>query len=149
VQVVETQDIEDIAVEPGEHIIHLYAHESEAEFPVALDSPGRARHVLVATLRRSGHSADTFLEDAALVLSELATNAVVHAGSPFSVAIRAENSVLRIAVQDACPPTAAVGSQGGLTAQTGHGLGLVDTLATRWGVESTPVGKVVWAELAA
>ena len=54
--------------------------------------------------------------------------------------------MLRIAVQDARPLEETARTQG-LIPQTGHGLGLIDVLATRWGVESAADGKVVWAEL--
>ena len=134
---VETQDI---AVGTGEHVVQFYEHDAER------DSPGRARHLVVAALREWGHD-ETLVENAALVLSELATNAVVHAGSPFSVAVRVEDSTLRVAVQDASPLAAGVSEERGLIPRTGHGLGLIDELSTRWGVESTPDGKVVWAEL--
>jgi anti-sigma regulatory factor (Ser/Thr protein kinase) len=116
-----------------------------AEFPAEREAPGRARRMAVASLLQWGHN-EPLLEDVALVLSELATNAVVHAGSPFSVAVRVEDSTLRVAVADASPLTAAMREQG-LSVQRGHGLGLVDVLATRWGVEHTSDGKVVWAEL--
>jgi anti-sigma regulatory factor (Ser/Thr protein kinase) len=140
-----------------------------AEFAAEREAPGRARRLVVASLRQRGHD-ESLVQDAALVLSELATNAVVHADSPFSVAVRARGSVLRVAVQDARPLDAAAPEQRGapergsaperdwapeqgsapgqgLTARPGHGLGLIDVLATRWGVEATASGKVVWAEL--
>jgi anti-sigma regulatory factor (Ser/Thr protein kinase) len=116
-----------------------------AEFPAAREAPGRARRMAVASLRQWGHDGP-LVEDVALVLSELATNAVVHAGSPFSVTVRVKDSTLRVAVADASPQTVAMREQG-LSVQRGHGLGLVDVLATRWGVEDTSDGKVVWVEL--
>jgi anti-sigma regulatory factor (Ser/Thr protein kinase) len=139
------------AVESGEHVVQFYEHGAEA--------PGRARRLAVAALRQWSHD-ESLVQDAALVLSELATNAVVHAGSAFSVAVRAQESVLRVAVQDARPLDVAVPervdagapAQGaatgrGLIARTGHGLGLVDMLARSWGVEASASGKVVWAEI--
>ncbi len=116
-----------------------------ADFPAERDSPGHARRLVVRKLRQWGHD-DPLVEDAALVLSELATNAVVHAGSPFSVVVRVKDSVLHVAVRDATP-LAATASDNGLVPRTGHGLGLIDVLATRWGVEAIPDGKTVWAEL--
>jgi anti-sigma regulatory factor (Ser/Thr protein kinase) len=133
------------------------AVEMVAEFAAEREAPGHARRLVVAALREWGHD-EALVQDAALVLSELATNAVVHAGSPFSVAVRAQESVLRVAVQDASPLDAASSEQGwapeqgsvtghGLVARAGHGLGLIDVLATRWGVEASASGKVVWAEI--
>jgi anti-sigma regulatory factor (Ser/Thr protein kinase) len=161
---VETQDI---AVESGAHVVqvcHLHSSvlpsadderggagqssqtELLVELPAERASPGRARHLVVAALERWGLD-DALVGDAALVLSELATNAVVHAGSRLSVAVRVEDPTLRVAVQDASPLAAGVSGERELIARIGHGLGLIDELSTRWGVESTPDGKVVWAEL--
>jgi len=75
----------------------------------------------------------------------MATNAVLHAGSAFSISIRIEDSRLRIAVEDASP--VGTGPGGAMIPRPMHGLALIDMLATRWGVEGTPGGKVVWAEL--
>jgi hypothetical protein len=84
--------------------------------------------------------------DTALVVTELATNAVVHAGSAFSVSLTLSGGAIRISVADTLP----LGSRGAdqeLTAAPGHGLGVVAAMATRWGVETVPGGKAVWAEL--
>jgi anti-sigma regulatory factor (Ser/Thr protein kinase) len=124
--------------EPGDRLL-------EVEFNAERGAPGHARRLVRATLRERGHS-ETFSDDVALVVSELASNAVLHAESPFSVAIRAEESLLRVAVQDGVP-LAATARGGELIAHPMHGLGLIDALATSWGVESTDDGKVVWAEL--
>lgn len=128
-----------------EAAVEEMAVEVVAEFAAEREAPGRARRLAVTALRQRGHD-ESLVQDAALVLSELATNAVVHAGSAFSVAVQAQESVLRVAVQDASPLDAASPEQG-LIARTGHGLGLIDVLATRWGVEAAASGKVVWAEL--
>ena len=84
--------------------------------------------------------------DAALVVTELATNAVLHAGSAFSVSLTLSRGAIRVSVADTLP----LGPAGGdkqLAAAAGHGLGVVAAVATRWGVESVPSGKAVWAEL--
>jgi hypothetical protein len=137
-----------------------------AELAAERDAPGRARRLVVAALRRWGLD-EALVQDAALVLSELATNAVVHARSPFSVAVHLDDAKLRIAVQDACPLTASGGRDdpihptGGPSAgpglipraghdlipRTGHGLGLTEEISTRWGIDGFSDGKVVWAEL--
>jgi MEDS: MEthanogen/methylotroph, DcmR Sensory domain len=116
-----------------------------AEFAAERDMPGRARRLLVAALEQCGHD-ERLVADAALVLSELASNAVLHAGSSFSVEVRTKDSTLRIAVQDSVPPTSML-RHGGLIPRATHGLGVVQALSRCWGVEGTPEGKVVWAEL--
>jgi anti-sigma regulatory factor (Ser/Thr protein kinase) len=117
------------------------------EFSSRPDAPGRARRLVVAALRRWGID-DTLVHDAALVLSELANNAVIHARSSFSIEVCAQESALRIAVADTRPrPRARVGADGSLIPRRGHGLGVIEALSGEWGVEDRLNGKVVWAEL--
>ncbi len=84
--------------------------------------------------------------DTALVVTELATNAVLHAGSPFSVSLALAPDTIRISVGDTLP-LGRPGEEQELAALPGHGLGVIAALATRWGVETAPTGKAVWAEL--
>lgn len=116
-----------------------------SQFPAELDAPAAARHFLAEALRRWGHR-DPLLHDAELVVSELATNAVVHARSPFSVVGRSDGSEVRVSVRDASrfEPTL---RDRGPTAVSGRGLPLVAAVARNWGVEVAPHGKTVWAEL--
>src|SRR6185437_2553275 len=75
-------------------------------------------------------------EAAALLVSELVTNAVLHA----------ERTWLRIEVQDAdrhWPEPRIPGRHD----ESGFGFILVDALASNWGVRETEAGKAVWAEL--
>jgi MEDS: MEthanogen/methylotroph, DcmR Sensory domain len=85
--------------------------------------------------------------DAALVVTELATNAVLHAGSAFSVSLALSENALRISVGDT-GPVGPPGGNAGLPAAPGHGLGVIAAMATRWGFETLASGKAVWAELA-
>jgi anti-sigma regulatory factor (Ser/Thr protein kinase) len=119
--------------------------EVAAKFAAERDAPGHARRLVIAALQQWG-CRDALVQDAALVLTELATNAVLHAASPFSISVRLHESALRVAVQDACPFTAAIQDHG-LIPRSGHGLDLIDALSARWGMESASDGKVVWAEL--
>jgi|HubBroStandDraft_2_1064218.scaffolds.fasta_scaffold02457_5 hypothetical protein len=119
--------------------------ELTASFPAERDSPGRARRLAVADLQRWG-IAEESVNDVALVLSELASNAVIHAGSPFSISVKLGDSVIRVAVQDRCP-VLATGSDGGMVVRAPHGLAVIQALSAHWGVEGTPDGKTVWAEL--
>ncbi len=123
--------------------------ELAAEFDAELDAPGRARRMVVAALRRGGY-ADRFVQDAALVMTELAANAVRHAGSSFTVSVSAssEGSILRIAVCDK-GPIAGVFAGPGLIPRPGRGLGLIDAISTGWGTAAVPGGMVVWVELCA
>jgi len=114
-------------------------------FAFASDAPAAARHFAVGELRRLG--AADLADDTALVVTELAANAVVHAQSGFSVDLSLRPDALRISVRDAGPLPAA-GGAAALPAAPPHGLGAVDALASRWGVEPLgPSGKAVWVEL--
>jgi hypothetical protein len=109
-------------------------------FAFARDAPAAARHYTVGTLRDWG--AGDLAADAALVVTELAANAIVHAHSWFKVILSARGDELRISVRDALP----LGEP--LMPVPLHGLGAVDALASRWGVESLGnAGKTVWVEL--
>jgi hypothetical protein len=114
-------------------------------FAWSRDAPAAARHFAVDAVRRLG--AADLADDTALVVTELAANAMVHAGTGFTVDLAVGPDVLRISVRDASPlPPGAAAA--GLPAVPLHGLGAVAALARRWGVE--PVGhsgKSVWVEL--
>jgi len=110
--------------------------------PAEPDAPGRARRQLADALRERGCERG-MVDAAALVCSELASNAVRHVGSPFSVSALIGPSTLRIAVQDASPHLL----EGAMTVLPTHGLAVVDALCGSWGRERTAGGKVVWAEL--
>jgi DNA-binding NarL/FixJ family response regulator len=87
------------------------------------------------------------IEDALLVVSEMVTNAVVHAHSACELRVSLSPMVVRVEVADRgrgtpepMPPSA--------TRSSGRGLHLIDALTAAWGVEpSADGGKTVWAEL--
>jgi anti-sigma regulatory factor (Ser/Thr protein kinase) len=116
-----------------------------AEFPGALNWPGAARRFVAGAMRRWGYDA-RLLHDAQLVISELATNAVIHARSPFSVLARCEASGVRVSIRDRSPAKPTVRDDRQM-AGSGRGLRLVAELAGDWGVDATGEGKTVWAEL--
>ena len=110
-------------------------------FAFSREAPAEARHFAVATLNVWG--AGDLAGDVALVVTELAANAIVHARSAFTVILSSRDDLLRISVRDAGPLDDA-----GLRAAPLHGLAVVDALASRWGVESLGnAGKTVWVDL--
>jgi anti-sigma regulatory factor (Ser/Thr protein kinase) len=119
--------------------------ERSRHFAAELGAPASARRFVVAALRSDGHETDV-VDDAALVLTELAANALMHARSAFRVAVTSEPGLVCISVHDASPVLPIPRDQE-LMAQSGRGLGLVAAVSRRWGVDLTPDGKVVWAEL--
>ena len=86
-------------------------------------------------------------DDAGLVVSELAANAVLHARTTFQVVVSAVGAdEVRVEVLDGSPAGPVIGVAVG-TSTTGRGMVLVDALATRWGVEPLDGGKAVWFEV--
>jgi GAF domain-containing protein/anti-sigma regulatory factor (Ser/Thr protein kinase) len=86
-------------------------------------------------------------EDAALVVTELVTNAVLHGGLPVTLRLARSDNRLRIEVEDT-GRNVPVRMRSSAEAMTGRGLGLVAALSSSWGVDAGTVGgKVVWAEI--
>jgi anti-sigma regulatory factor (Ser/Thr protein kinase) len=112
------------------------------EFESVPESVRRARRLVVRALTDLGPAAD----DAVLLVSELATNAVIHAGTPFRVAVRHREDRLRVEVADGSRVLARR-QRFSATSGTGRGLALVDDVADRWGVDEGDAGKTVWFEL--
>ena len=83
---------------------------------------------------------------ALLLVSELSTNAILHARTPFRVVLQAFEGVLRVGVSDENPrpPVAAADADG---ATSGRGMHVVAAAADRWGIHSGGDGKVIWAEV--
>jgi len=83
------------------------------------------------------------LDSVELLVSELVTNAVLHATSAPRLDVHVGRARIRVEVfdDDATPPHTRVPGIGG------WGLQLVDRLATRWGSDPQPGGKVVWFEM--
>jgi len=105
----------------------------------------QARHFVAGHL--AAHGCEDVVPDAGLIVSELATNALVHAGTGFKVTVEVGDDavLLRVADGSAHPP---VLGELGLEETSGRGLGIVAALADAWGVTPEPDGgKSVWATL--
>lgn len=102
-----------------------------------------ARHFVVETLR--SWDLDRLCDDAAIVVSELATNAVLHARSDFTVEVSLTDGNVRLAVVDASaqPPVVQAPSSSMIS---GRGLVLVSALGASWGTSPVGDGKEVWVE---
>lgn len=108
-------------------------------------SAGHARRFVDEVLNR--WRCEAVLDDVKLLVSELVTNAVVHAGSEVQVAVRLLGDAVRIEVVDRSPGTSLRPSQPTEDAESGRGLLLVETMASSWGVEPLEHGKAVWFEV--
>lgn len=87
------------------------------------------------------------VETAQLLVSELATNAVMHAHTEFEVRVQALEGRIRVQVSDARPRRRPVSRQPFTYAGTGRGLPIVEQLASRYGVQNGEGRKTVWCEL--
>ena len=81
-----------------------------------------------------------------LLVSELVTNAVVHAASEPQVDVHLSTTQLRVAVYDADPTLPHRRTPDAL-GPGGRGLVLLEQFADRWGAEPRGDGKVVWFEI--
>ena len=121
------------------------AHEARTSLPAELASAGAARRFVGATLRQ--WECDFLTDSALLLVSELVTNAVLHARSRLDVVLRLHTDRLRVEVHDESPATP-TRKHYSIHAGTGRGLMLVEQLAHEWGVEELRGnGKRVWFEL--
>lgn len=135
------------------------AHATLSGSPLA---PGSARALVRAALGEwaelglpgTEHLTDRQTDDAMVVVSELVTNAVVHAGTDIELACRLEEETgaLVVEVCDHHPsraPRESGAEPGYETPEFGRGLRLVSTLAETWGVTYRTGAKTVWALLSA
>lgn len=112
--------------------------------PEAASVPA-ARHFTADVLGELATPPDTE-ETAELLVSELATNAVLHAGSPMRLSVYRNGEAVRVEMRDDDPnPPRHVTPDPELPG--GRGILLVDALATSWGVNSNEHGKTIWFEL--
>ena len=81
----------------------------------------------------------------ALVVSELATNVVLHANTPFTVTLERRDSWLVLEVRDHVPGRVAVPPPTDEVEMHGRGLEIVQALSQAWGVWPRRDGKSVWA----
>ncbi|GAB2854800.1 hypothetical protein GCM10027026_00630 [Myroides odoratimimus subsp. xuanwuensis] len=104
-----------------------------------------ARRWVVDTCRELGR--EDLVECAELAVSELVTNAVLHASGPISVRVRGTREHPRFEVSDGSPqpPDFSTGDHDEDELLTvGRGLGIVAMCSTAWGAEIDASGKMVW-----
>jgi anti-sigma regulatory factor (Ser/Thr protein kinase) len=106
-----------------------------------------ARRWVVDTCRDIGR--DDLVECAELGVSELVTNALLHASPPLTVRVRGTREHPRVEVRDGSTelpamPGSAPDEDDDLLLTFGRGLSIVARCATAWGVEVEEDGKIVW-----
>jgi anti-sigma regulatory factor (Ser/Thr protein kinase) len=109
--------------------------------PPEPSSAGAARRFVAAALDAGGEVAEL----AVLLVSELASNAVLHARTPFEVVVHVDEGHLRVEVSDLDSRLPSLRTYA-RESITGRGLHMVAASADRWGFDAQPGGKVVWFE---
>ncbi len=121
---------------PGAEVTRRFARTPQA--------PGLARRFVCQTLHRWDR--DDLRDDAALVVAELATNAIVHAGSDVAVGLVRLGGGVRVIVGDTSEIAPIVRATDA-TAFNGRGVCMVGAIARRWGHDAVDGGKLVWVDL--
>jgi anti-sigma regulatory factor (Ser/Thr protein kinase) len=124
---------------PGSGTLH-----ATIDLPSAARSAAAARRLVGQLLE--AWAAESFCDDATLLVSELVSNVVRHVTSQpaMRVDVVLSGPSLRVAVLDSSMVLPALASGG---PRGGHGLGLIAAVADRWGSEEYAGGKRVWFEL--
>ncbi|MCX4762633.1 ATP-binding protein [Streptomyces sp. NBC_01275] len=138
------------AASPGRQVRRLSLRGESGVVPLARDF---ARQALYAWGWLPAATADqrAAAEDVLLVVSELVTNACLHAEGPEELVLGCDKKVIRVEVSDggAGQPSPRTPHRAGRPG--GHGMFIVQRLCLDWGVVRAPgvAGKTVWAELGA
>jgi two-component sensor histidine kinase len=123
---------------------------SDLLLPFAAASVGAARRRLVTDLIHAGVCGSA-VTDAALVLSELLSNALCHAtplsGPGLRVSWSLEAGSVRVSVTDGGAPTVPELGEPNPTTTGGRGLRIVERLSLCWGTRHDDEGTTVWAEV--
>ncbi|MFF4506597.1 ATP-binding protein [Streptomyces sp. NPDC001401] len=106
-----------------------------------------ARRIGAAWLRNMCHMPAARVDSVAVVISELATNAVLYGGgSTVGLRLRHATGQVRLEINDHCPSAVPCPKQAGADEESGRGLWLVDALVEelggKWGF--TADGTVAW-----
>jgi anti-sigma regulatory factor (Ser/Thr protein kinase) len=117
-------------------------------FPAVPESIPRSREVLEG-LR--GELDGSVLEDLRLIVSELVTNSIRHAGlrvgDPITLEISVDETAIRVELRDSGHGFEPPATPADLFQESGWGLFLVSQLTDRWGVSTEGGLTTVWIEI--
>lgn len=106
-------------------------------------APTVARRRVAAVLGGSGIDRET-IEDSCLAVSELTTNALLHAAGALALEVSVAGDVVHLAVAD---HSARLPRRVPPSVTSGRGLEIVARLARSWGADRIDGGKSVWCDL--
>ena len=112
-----------------------------ASEPASVSAARRFARAIVA------EAAPDAIEPVQLMVSELATNSIMHARSEFELTIVVDSETIQVEVADFSPGVPAMRAPGP-DALSGRGLRIVDLLSDAWEVRETVRGKTVWFTIA-
>lgn len=116
------------------------------DLPAHLRSAGEARDLVRTTL--DGWTDDDRIDDIVLCVSELVTNAVVHAASRPHIMVHVRPAVIHVEVSDASG-VLPVEKEAGPADTSGRGMAILSGFTDRWGsLRRSGGGKTVWFEVA-
>ncbi|MFL6106615.1 MAG: response regulator [Marmoricola sp.] len=118
--------------------------EAALEIPPERAAIREARRMTLGLLQRWGLT--QLYDSAALIVTELVTNAIEHAGTSCAVSMTRSQHGVRIEVRDHGPGTPAPQAVDE-DSERGRGLRIISVLSTAWGIENEGSSKTVWAEL--
>ena len=114
------------------------------EFVAEPASLRRVRRFVVAEL--VAHGPVRLADVVAVVVTELATNALLHARPPFEVTLNRTDSRLVLGVRDGSPAPPLLSDTSDLMRTSGYGMAVVTHMSVEWGVSPGAAGgKTVWA----
>jgi anti-sigma regulatory factor (Ser/Thr protein kinase) len=118
----------------------------QLELPPDRSSPGLARTFLAQAARNWDLDEET-LQAAILAVSELVTNAVLHAETPALLLVEHDGHNLTLAVADGEAKLPQLGDSDP-DDESGRGVSIIDKLGATWGTQRTVLGKTVWVSFA-
>ena len=95
------------------------------------------------------HPTDGVDQDSVLLsMTELVTNSIKHGAGPVDIQLKGDSDNLVLIVSD-CSESLPLLPDRSVDTETGRGIQILESLATRWGVQPGPGGgKAVWCEFA-
>lgn len=133
-----------LAVASLMELAQIAAETARAKLEAQPQSSAAARRFVDETLQR--WNCGELFDVVALLTSELVTNAIIHAHSDIELSVSLKPGAVRIDVVDTSADLPEM-REAADEDTSGRGLGLVEALATAWGVDERPGGKSVWFEL--
>lgn len=131
---------------PADAVATVSSAQQHLSLPADPASVPLARRFAVRQARDHGVAEDV-CDSLALLVTELTTNAVLHARTPVSLRVEVTDTAVLVGIDDGDSriPQQRVSDD---DATSGRGLALVAALASEWGTRRHEGGKVVWFRLA-